>query len=342
MIPRLLLAAFILTISLTAARAEMEEFWRFNVLGWEGGAYKLESGGFSHCYIASVYKSEITLGFGLTAANELRVMLGKETWRLPKGASYDVGLFVDDRAIGRFPSTVYDPQYLTILIGKRTDIFQRLRAGYLLRVSAAREDFFFNLDGTSRALEKMRECVSIATAFSNPDSNPFAANKGTGQASNPFSSHGESYSQSDQEILESLLLASGLQEVTFVEPKDLALDGASYAWVSGEITGAVFRVDPEGSSIDTFVNDVLGTYASSCQGTFGSQSPVSEYVGGRRIKQFSAACRMPGYDDEYYVGTALGDRGVALIFIAFSNTAPEQLRTVNDSLGDLFLAVLSE
>ncbi|MGF1629154.1 MAG: hypothetical protein ACFCUT_06755 [Kiloniellaceae bacterium] len=343
MIARFLLAGALAIASISTARASDVLLWEFDTAGWEGGAYSYANGRFSHCYIAAPYKSGIFFGMGLTADYHLRISLGHEDWRLPADARYDVNLYIDNREIGRFPSSVYETHHLIIDIGKRADVYQRLRAGYQLRVAAAKDDFYFNLDGTSRALEKVRECVSVATAFSQPNSNPFAGDSGGRGMTNPFSSSNDgTAASSDQDLVEGLLLASGLDEVNFVDPAVLQFDGANYAWTSGDLTGLVYVVDPEGSAIDTFANELLGIFASSCEGTFGSQSPASIPAGRGRLKQFSAACRAPGVGDAYYAGTALGYDDSVLIFLTFSSAAPEVLRDVNDSLANVFTVVLAQ
>src|SRR3546814_12172833 len=79
----------------------------------------------------------------------------------------------------------------------------------------AREDLYFDLDGTSRALDTLLDCVERANALSSPG-NPFADARST--SANPFAGNDSRAGSNDQDIVEGLLLASGLQDHVFVDP----------------------------------------------------------------------------------------------------------------------------
>src|SRR3546814_13781514 len=79
----------------------------------------------------------------------------------------------------------------------------------------AREDLYFDLDGTSRALDTLLDCVERANALSSPG-NPFADARST--SANPFAGNDSRAGSNDQDIVEGLLLASGLQDIVFVDP----------------------------------------------------------------------------------------------------------------------------
>src|SRR3546814_9396802 len=69
----------------------------------------------------------------------------------------------------------------------------------------AREDLYFDLDGTSRALDTLLDCVERANALSSPG-NPFADARST--SANPFAGNDSRAGSNDQDIVEGLLLRS--------------------------------------------------------------------------------------------------------------------------------------
>src|SRR3546814_886518 len=99
----------------------------------------------------------------------------------------------------------------------------------------AREDLYFDLDGTSRALDTLLDCVERANALSSPG-NPFADARST--SANPFAGNDSRAGSNDQDIVEGLLLASGLQDIVFVDPATTGFGDALHTWQAGELTGA--------------------------------------------------------------------------------------------------------
>src|SRR3546814_12364959 len=75
--------------------------------------------------------------------------------------------------------------------------------------------FRSDLDGTSRALDTLLDCVERANALSSPG-NPFADARST--AANPFAGNDSRAGSNDQDTVEGLLMASGLQDIVVVDP----------------------------------------------------------------------------------------------------------------------------
>src|SRR3546814_15851009 len=96
------------------------------------------------------------------------------------------------------------------------------------------------------------------------------------------------------------ILASGLQDIVFVDPATTGFGDALHTWQAGELTGAVYVIDSEGRDLEAMVGVVLGTLAQECQGGFASKPRPVERVRRAQVKQFTDACRAPQYAGDYF------------------------------------------
>ena len=120
---------------------------------------KDDDGNFSHCYVTTQYESGFYLGIGLTGDYAINLVLSHQVWELPLGETYIISLSIDGKNLGLFESYSVDRKGLRIEIGNQQYIYKRLRFGRRLVVSAQKQDFYFSLKGTNKALTKVRECV---------------------------------------------------------------------------------------------------------------------------------------------------------------------------------------
>src|SRR3546814_3673505 len=200
--------------------------------------------------------------------------------------------------------------------------------------------FRSDLDGTSRALDTLLDCVERANALSSPG-NPFADARST--SANPFAGNDSRAGSNDQDIVEGLLLASGLQDIVFVDPATTGFGDALHTWQAGELTGAVYVIDSEGRDLEAMVGVVLGTLAQECQGGFASKPRPVERVRRAQVKQFTAACRAPQYDGDYfYAFPAVSNGEKVMMLYNSSELGAADLEKVNLAILDALPILLPE
>ena len=144
---------------------DLEELYTFSYRDWTGGAYRLADGTFSHCHVATAFESGIVFAIALTDENEINLLIVKESWELSSDRNYEVSLLIDGKDLGRFIAIAIDDTRLQIELGNREDIFNQLRLGNRLVVEGDQEKLSFNLRGSNKALEKVKECVDEAPSF---------------------------------------------------------------------------------------------------------------------------------------------------------------------------------
>lgn len=141
------------------AQTETTQRERFNVGAWDGGAYYLASGAFSHCTIAANYNSGIRVIFYLSEASFL-VRLSHGEWRLNAGQTYPVNYWVDNGPrMNANAVAMQTGNSVEIPVGNNEAIFQAFRLGARLFVETVERVFTFRLDGTAVGLDRLRACT---------------------------------------------------------------------------------------------------------------------------------------------------------------------------------------
>jgi len=319
------------------AYATTDEIYTFESGNWLGGAYRdTTTGKFNHCAISGDYQSGIILAISITADYDLQLALGKTSWQLTSGDIYDVALSVDQRFLGTFAAYATDAQSVLVHIGNNADIFDSLRYGQTLVVNAQKETFYFDLMGSNLALQKVKDCVDLATAFSDGQSNPF-----DGNSTDSFSSASSVPAPDDEfkEALSLVLILAGLDSPTLFEPTaGDAWEGATYAWISGDISGAVYEVAVVGQQAETLVGEILKTLGNECKGRFLSGFKQPRVAGSFTIREAAATC----YEDIPTYASLISIIGQAdtLIFVHMSASGiGTQLDELNTTLTDIMVSL---
>src|SRR5271170_5208282 len=119
------LIALIVAVLVPAAAAQ-EAVDPFEVPGWTGAAYlDARTGGFSRCAVSSVVGA-VTLSFVLDKAQEFRIEIGAEDWRLKPGGDYVTTLVIDYHEPLQTIASARSDKRLAIEFGPDEDIMRAL------------------------------------------------------------------------------------------------------------------------------------------------------------------------------------------------------------------------
>src|SRR5881296_3691584 len=159
--------------------ASAELIYNFQVGTWSGGAYtKQNTKQFNHCAAAANYNSGILMSFSVSRTFAWSMAFAHRSWRLTQGQTYDIAFTVDQMPPLRARAMAVGPNLVEVPLADSTELFQRFRQGYQLRVAAAGQVLAFNLTGTSQVLPALLRCVQAnlqPSASTTVASNPFAA-----------------------------------------------------------------------------------------------------------------------------------------------------------------------
>jgi hypothetical protein len=328
----LLLLLLVASISLSHSSAHASTLKiPFSSGEWSGGAYVDDNGKFAYCLLSANYKSGIELSITLNNKFILDFLLINEKWTLPEGESYLVKISIDGKSYGSFDAQAVRKHGILIYVGSRNDIFEHLRSGNLLTITTEKGNLSFDLTGTSKALQMLKDYAELLSHRASNDKNPYSEK-------NPFSSGGKSRDKDRQEIVRTILSASGLKDFKFVDPKKADLGDAEYAWESDTVFGFISTV-PRKKKEDEVLKNILGNFAQECRGRFASQYEEKIYVKDYTINRAYAGCNS---DDQnsFFAATVIESSSEHIVVINFSPDDSQGLKSLNDKIGMTFKNLL--
>lgn len=151
-----------LGVAVTAPPAAADQLITpFDVLGWEGGAYQGDDGRFSRCLLKSPYAPGVEVGLS-SSPGRFTVNIYQDSWRLPVPLSQKVFARIDRRWEGWLQLDSLSLTVASLDFSGNQRAIEALRAGRKLSVEAPPpvNSFSLTLQGTMKAIERLRECSS--------------------------------------------------------------------------------------------------------------------------------------------------------------------------------------
>jgi hypothetical protein len=311
------LAVLSFIAGITAASAQADTIEKYTVAGWTAGAYSFEgTREFSHCAMSASYNSGISLFFFVDRAFTWSIAFANTAWHLNEGDKYPLQMFVDGRGPIHATAEAGGTDFVIVPVDDNGPIFQRFRKGYVLRVLAAGQVFEFNLDGTSRGLASLVDCVSRYIAFggSSNKANPFVAAGPSPSASSP------DFRAEATTVLANLLSTAGATGYHIMEKEETPADFANnhVVWTGADYLGTFNVVsEPWDGGPEALLTSLLSRDAQSCAGNYASKrgsSPTSSafkdavavstcQIGSETFIAFYAA--YPRNKGGYYIGALI-------------------------------------
>lgn len=290
---------------------------------------------FSHCTMSASYDDGVSLIFYLDNEFYWGIRLVGKSWQLKSGDEYDVQLTVDDAKPTRLVAEVSDTRWVHITVKGNDRLFDQLRTGRMLYIDTSAELLTFNLQGTSRGLLALFDCVDrrVRTASRiNPFEALSAQQNSTGQHStgqnsagqesaganvNPFDpasgpaesgrdDAGKADSQAEaNDMTTKLLQRAGIADYQIKDGLPDPL-GFSTIWRNGKgVVGALLVVTEGGRE------DAEASLAAMMNGT-------REDCGGKFVSNLDASVRLHGaYMPRAYAGCSDGGKSVMMYLSAF-------------------------
>jgi hypothetical protein len=253
--------------------AVAELMYNFQVGTWSAGAYtKQNARQFNHCAASATYNSGILMSFSVSRAFAWSMAFAHGSWRLTQGQIYDIAFTVDQMSPLRARAVAIGPNMVEVPLADSTELFQRFRQGYQLRVAAAGQVFAFNLTGTSQVLPALLRCVQAnlqPSGTTTVAANPFAApapaasqrSNGTGQE-RPAAYRAEALS-----LAANILGSAGIVGFQIAEGDNGFVDAA---WRANRLFGMV-RIEPKEPPA-LISAGMIAVDAAGCKSKFASGS----------------------------------------------------------------------
>jgi hypothetical protein len=274
-----LLAVFGAVLALTGGlrTASAELMYNFRVGTWSAGAYtKQNAKQFNHCAASANYNSGILMSFSVSRSFAWSMAFAHGSWRLTQGQTYDIAFTVDQMPPLRARAVAIGPNMVEVPLADSTELFQRFRQGYQLRVAAAGQVLAFNLTGTSQVLPALLRCVQAnlqPSGTTTVAANPFAAPAPANTAAPPASQgRPAAYRAEAVSLAANILGSAGIIGFRFVEGETGFADAR---WRTDGLFGMV-RIEPK-EPPGLISAEAIAVDAAGCRSKFASGSiPASD------------------------------------------------------------------
>ncbi len=265
-------------LALVGGPALADTLYEFPVGTWSAGAYsKQSSRQFNHCAAAANYNSGITMLFSVSRSYAWSMSFANRAWRLTQGQTYDIAFTVDQTSPIGARAIAIGPNQVEVPLADSTELFQRFRQGYQLRVAAAGQVFAFNLTGTSQVLPALLRCVQAnlqPAGTTTVAANPFAApTPATRQPSNAAGQgRPAAYRAEALSLAANILGSAGIVGFQIAEGDNGIVDAA---WRADRLFGMV-RIEPKDPPA-LISAGMIAVDAAGCKSKFASGSiPASD------------------------------------------------------------------
>src|SRR5215468_12384917 len=260
--------------------AAAEMIYSFKVGSWTAGAYtRQNTNQFNHCAAAATYNSGILMLFSVSRSYTWKMSFAHPAWRLTKGQSYDIAFTVDQTSPLRARAVAVGPNLVEVPLADSTELFQRFRQGYQLRVAAAGQVLAFNLTGTSQVLPALLRCVQAnlqpsgtTTVAANPFAAPPPANSAGQQSNGTGQERPAAYRAEALTLAANILGSAGIVGFQIAEGDNGFVDAA---WRANRLFGMV-RIEPKDPPA-LISAGMIAVDAAGCKSKFASGSiPASD------------------------------------------------------------------
>lgn len=332
MFARTIIAALTLS-ALVASAPKAAEIERTVVANWYLGAYTNDQNGeFSHCAIVTPYKSGIYMTFAVDRRFQWSVGFYNPAWVMTPGTLYHVVFWIDNHSPETNDATAISPTFAKIPLEPTRSLFEQFRRGYRLSVSAAGQMFYFNLDGTARALNATLSCTQrhVLQTAGIPSVNPIE------RSGQPVATKDTAATKAEATaLIANILSSSGISGFYILPPGQVPKELASYdaVWVAPNVVGTLMIAMP---TIPVHAQDLasllLASDAKSCAGKFASGSLPASTGPSLDVHLFTACDASAGKWTIYYDAVSRQAGGYYLFAVMNMNGDGTPARTADTAI----------
>ena len=283
--------------TLWASSAYAMEYDTYSIGAWKLSAYTNDqTKQFHHCAAIVPYKSGISMLFWV--GKELTWSLGfaSPSWQLQVGSHYDVALSIDGGQPLHEQANAITTTGVEIPLTPSAALFERFRHGYGLKVAAAGQVFGFTLDGSSKVLASLVECVQRHNSAESASANPFGPKP---RQTPPQSGPSDSLKAEANAVLANLLSAAGVPGFYILPPSEVPslLANSHAVWKAGGVFGTLNVVGGQAKIADA-PSQIIAGDARACAGKFASGFLPNEGAG---VRVFTACEASSSENHIYYL-----------------------------------------
>jgi hypothetical protein len=141
---------------------------------WQIEAFAGDPDEYASCSIATANEDGVQFGVWADRLVGWRLWLGADSWQLKEGTEYDVRYTVDDQAPVAAKALAVVDNSVHIPLGHGFEATDVLRKGNRISIQTAQQTFSFDLSGSARALDGMRDCARKWLGQRDASADPFS------------------------------------------------------------------------------------------------------------------------------------------------------------------------
>lgn len=305
---KLLFASTVAIVGFLSGHAHAAQISSMPMIGnWNGAAYDDDrTHRFVGCTAFTTYHNgngnDIAMFVSMNPVNAWSLGFMSNEWNLQKGTQIPVNILLDGKNPWSGSAIALAPNQVQIIMGPATYLAEAFRAAYQMSITAAGKAYTFNLDGTSRMMVALRQCVERQVAIERGETPNTASasvivkNTPTPAPIAPPSAPVAPPTLAPQFELIAMRLASNLLLETKMSDAHLLspdqsppqLRGHGVVWASNIAMGSVVIVP--GTDAQQVTTAVISGDANSCKGDFVS-GRANELVDNTIVARSTTECR---------------------------------------------------
>jgi hypothetical protein len=300
-------AHFVISLTIAIAAAIISpspatyaaEFRHQNWGQWSGGAYNNDqTRQFSHCAAGVPYRSGV---FMMVSINRLFVWslgFADPEWNLTPGQGISVDISFDGGPAWNGMATALRKDLVSIPMDVNSALISAFRGSTRMIAQAQGQTFVFNLDGTSRLMPGLVQCVQTELAVERGEPPPALAKTPTPIKPAPLRPSAPQQPSADLElaatrIASNLLLQAQLPNARLLSKAETpeAIQRLGVAWKSDAGMGAVELLAPTAArDPQQLASQLITADAAACKGDFAS-GRSSELIDNTVVAKAFTGCK---------------------------------------------------
>ena len=330
---RVFIASIALSLSFSAQARVIENS---KMASWSVFAYAdNNTGGFSHCVVASAYRSGITLGFMVDKNTEWYMLLQNNNWKLTVGRRYNFDIMLDGLRGDNWFGNAATPEMIRIPLANQAGLFQKFRKSRQLTIDAVSGSFSFYLTDSSEALRSLVACALRHMQPGSTLSNPFEAQvQAAPETPAPASGNDALYAEAAVTVTNLLAeIGAGDHRLLSIDKVKSEFPGQHAVWATRGAIGAL-QIYTAGGTIEDLTSVLIAKSAADCKGKFATGKNSAE----GNIRKIEVACEERGNLITYFYLVVTRPAGGNYIFTVFTADGAPSSRSEAARVSDMILA----
>jgi hypothetical protein len=312
---------------------------------WSGGAYTNDqTAAFSHCAAAVPYVSGILMFAAVNRSFGWSLGFSHSQWALTPKTQIPIELHFDGGPAFNVFGVVLTPIMVEVPMPDNSKLINTFRSSLQMVAQAQGQFFLFNLNGTSRIMVELVNCVRTALALETgqPGRAPVVLpQQPTAPLQSPAPSQGAQLEE--MQLATNFLLAARLPNARVLTRSETPIELWSFgaAWKAGDAVGGV-KIYPPRSDLTglAIASDLISADSKTCKGKFAS-ARSSELVDSDVVFRAATSCAESGNERsaEYFI--APRPSGGFVAFMVLGITEAERQAASGEKLDVFKKAALS-